>query len=417
MAVPLQQKKRVVQNRTSIPSPTTKHQKEVNSSIPRHIHQGKNLVQWVASLCQITQSSRNEQNEGNRCIVERMDVLHEEMQKQTEVLRNGFAEISKTMEQSFTHCTEPVARVNESDVNRHCIPMDFVDACAAMVRYAYALSGQGKKTPLHLFPSRISQVKLFETVTRILLETQTASSRLNGILTWATEKKNSNDEQLQQLNGNVDMGEVVKHILMCRIEKNGRETQCIFLNEQGQENKEKNTICDRLLDQRRRYHESITLPLVLSWLRFAGFAEYDSSKALKKQSPKFFEEAADALERNEEGACAYFDEKIYGRSYQASCSSLHSISETFGDNTLGYVKKFVSDDDDLANVILKLESEIGCHLLGKRKHSHSFSNQTAFYSHHLAFVFTKVSDAFIERMTFESNSFCLLAFFNPLSTP
>ena len=188
--------------------------------------------------------------------------------------------------------------------------------------------------------------------------------------------------------------------------------QCVYPEIYSNNGKEKNTVLDRLLDQRRRYHESVTLPLVLAWLRFSGFVGYDGSKSLKKQNAEVFESAADALEGDEHGACAYYDGAMYGKSYQASCLALRSASETFSENALGYVKKLIVDDEKLTNTVLKFESDItsSSDLNNQERNNMSTSGfgSTEYYPHQLAFVFAKVR---IYRTLHEKQCFSLTRLF------
>lgn len=110
-----------------------------------------------------------------------------------------------------------------------------------------------------------------------------------------------------------------------------------------------------MLDQRRRFHESITPAIIGTWLRHAGFDGYDSSKPIKKQHKTVFEAAANAFESDEIGFSPFQEANVYGKGYVEYCKALRVVSETFGDNALGYVKKLISDNRKLTKVMEFME--------------------------------------------------------------
>ena len=333
---------------------SSRHNDHFTEAGEDHVYKGKSMVEWMALFCQTVQTATNERNESDRYMREKIDGIHEEVRVQTEVMKTGFAEICQALHKRNEDLNALTGRKEQEDTFH--IPMDFIDACAAMVRYAYALAEQGKGSPLHLFPCRNTQMTLIRTAISTLIEFSYDSTEF--IRTLLQERENIDRGSGEDNMGVVRSDAAVEHILCCRIVRSGKDTRCVYPEIYSNNGKEKNTVLDRLLDQRRRYHESVTLPLVLAWLRFSGFVGYDGSKSLKKQNAEVFESAADALEGDEHGACAYYDGAMYGKSYQASCLALCSASETFAENALGYVKKLIVDDEKLTNTILKFESDI-----------------------------------------------------------
>lgn len=154
---------------------------QVNNTGPKNV-KGNDATEWLSIIAQLMQTSRNETNEHNKFVREALRNIQDDLTDLCDDFKKGFATVATELKDNGTKLENisavrtSIDQTGKDDIenapDKSVIPMVFVDACSALIRYAYSLSGQQIGNVLHLFPPRATQIELCSTVVGVLLNYQ-----------------------------------------------------------------------------------------------------------------------------------------------------------------------------------------------------------------------------------------------------